>query len=104
MSQPLISSSLAVLVDNFMNNIADLKIQADLLEGKNARAKSKCKNYFNLKITADDGTLFEDKLVILEDVIANLENEMRKPKRYTEQLEKNILLAQVSVQIHFYSY
>lgn len=35
MSQPLVSSSLAILVDNFMNNIAELKIQADLIEGKN---------------------------------------------------------------------
>ncbi len=33
MSQPLVASSLAVLVDNFMANIADLKIQADLIEG-----------------------------------------------------------------------
>jgi hypothetical protein len=74
MSQPLVSSSLAILVDNFMNNITELKIQADLIE--------------------DDGTLFEDKLIILEDVITNLENEMRRPKRYVEQLEKNILLAQ----------
>jgi hypothetical protein len=57
-----------------MNNITELKIQADLIE--------------------DDGTLFEDKLIILEDVITNLENEMRRPKRYVEQLEKNILLAQ----------
>lgn len=34
MSQTLVSSSLATMVDNFMNNIADLKIQADLIEGK----------------------------------------------------------------------
>ena len=33
MSQPLVATSLAVLVDKFMNNIADLKIQADLIEG-----------------------------------------------------------------------
>lgn len=32
---------------------------------------------------------------MLEQVITNLENEIRKPKRYAEQLEKNILLAQV---------
>ena len=36
MSQPLVSSSLAILVDNFMNNITELKIQADLIEGKSA--------------------------------------------------------------------
>ena len=30
----MVSSSLAMLVDNFMTNITELRIQADLIEGR----------------------------------------------------------------------